>query len=157
MCEEIFIDLDADSFLLEEYVSVTYDKKGSCIIVPQKAFDAGEFSDHDMEVMHAVVNKYGHLNSKELADITCAKGSLWGAMVRENGLSESFEKEERSTSGVALDLGRLVADDPFKAESTRTTSISSTRTRFCRVCEGSTRRLPLLGQGVQEIKGSRLA
>lgn len=113
--KEIYVDIDDGPYLLKNYIRVVRDSLGDRV-EPISSFDDGEFSDRDIEIMEAVIGQYGAHNSQELVDITHDKDSLWSILVRENGLSESFEKEERNTSGVVLDLGRLVANDPRKSK-----------------------------------------
>ena len=111
--KEIYVDIDDGPHLLKEHIRVLRDEKGDRV-EPAKAFDDGEFSDRDMRLMNDMVAELGRRKATELVDLTHDKESLWYKLAQENDLLEAFEQEQRNTSDVVLDLGRLVADDPFK-------------------------------------------
>jgi uncharacterized phage-associated protein len=111
--KEIYVDIDDGPHLLKEHIRVVRDELGDRV-EPAKAFDDGEFSDRDMRLMDEMVSDLGRHNARDLVDLTHDKESLWYKLAKENDLLEAFEQEQRNTSDVVLDLGRLVADDPFK-------------------------------------------
>lgn len=113
--KEIYVDIDDGPYLLKEYIRVVRDELGDRV-EPAKAFDDGEFSDRDMRLISEMVADLGRHNARGLVDLTHDKESLWYQLTKENGLLEAFEQEQRNTSDVVLDLGRLVADDPIKRD-----------------------------------------
>lgn len=111
--KEVYVDIDDGPHIFKEHIRVIRDDQGDRV-EPAKSFDDGEFSDRDMRLMEGVVASLGRHNARDLVDITHDKDSLWYQLAKENDLLEAFEQEQRNTSDVVLDLGRLVANDPFK-------------------------------------------
>lgn len=111
--KEIYVDIDDGPHLLKEHIRVVHDENGDRVEAA-KPFDDGEFSDRDMRLLESIVADLGHHNARDLVDITHDKDSLWYQLAKENNLLEAFKQEQRNTSDVVLDLGRLVAEDPFK-------------------------------------------
>ena len=112
--KEIYVDIDDGPHILKEYIRVVRDEKGDRV-EPAKAFDDGEFSDRDMKLLKAIVNEYQHLPAANLVDLTHDPKSLWYRLAKEHGLLEPFQKEQRNTSDVVIDLAQLVADDPMRS------------------------------------------
>ena len=69
-----------------------------------------------MELMDRVISEYGKMTAKELVNATHLPGSLWYETARENGVLDALENERINSTDFALDMGRLVADDPYKKE-----------------------------------------
>lgn len=111
--KEIYVDIDDGPHLLKGYIHVVRDENGDRV-EPAKAFDDGEFSDRNMRIMESLVQRLGNHSARDLVDITHDPDSLWYTVSSANELLEPFEKGQRNTSDVVLDLGLLVADDPFK-------------------------------------------
>jgi uncharacterized phage-associated protein len=111
--KEIYVDIDDGPHLLKKHIRVVRDEHGDRV-EPAKPFDDGEFSDRDMRLMERIVPDLGRRNARDLVDITHDKDSLWYQLAKENDLLDAFQKEQRNTSDVVLDLERLVANDPIK-------------------------------------------
>jgi len=111
--KEVYVDIDDGPHIFKEHIRVIRDDQGDRV-EPARPFDDGEFSDRDMRLMEGVVANLGRHNARDLVDITHDKESLWYQLAKEHDLLDAFEQEQRNTSDVVLDLGRLVADDPFK-------------------------------------------
>jgi uncharacterized phage-associated protein len=112
--KEVYVDIDDGPHIFKDHIRVIRDEQGDRV-ESARPFDDGEFSDRDMRLMESIVADLGRHNARDLVDITHDEGSLWYQLAKENDLLEAFELEQRNTSDVVLDLGRLVADDPFKS------------------------------------------
>lgn len=82
------------------------------LLEPAKAFDDSQFSDYDIEILDAVVNAYGKLNSDQLIDILHAEGTLWHKKVVANNLDEQFALKN-NRSDFIIELTELL-DTDFK-------------------------------------------
>ncbi len=111
--KEIYVDIDDGPHLLKEFIRVVRDEMGDRV-ESARSFDDGEFSDRDMRTLSEMAGDLGRRKASDLVDLTHDKQSLWYQLAKENNLLEAFEQEQRNTSDVVLDLGRLVANDPFK-------------------------------------------
>ena len=84
--------------------------------VPNRPFCDDEFSAYDIELMDRVISEYGKMTAKELVNATHRPGSLWYETARENGVLEALENERINSTDYVIDMGRLVAGDPYKRE-----------------------------------------
>lgn len=116
VCEEIFIDLSDGGFLLEDYVAVKYDEKGRSTVVAKQAFDDGEFSANDLQLLEEVAGKFANSTAKTLIGITHRESSLWYRMAKEKGLLDLFKRGATNNSELTIDFKDLVAGDPLKEQ-----------------------------------------
>jgi uncharacterized phage-associated protein len=96
---------------LSEFVSFENVRNNSFIIKPIIEFNDAEFSELDLEIINEVVEKYGSMTTKQLVDITHAKGSLWDETKKKSDIQFS---ENNKTSDITLNFLNLIEDDGFK-------------------------------------------
>ncbi|GHT87795.1 hypothetical protein FACS189474_1540 [Bacteroidia bacterium] len=94
-----------------DFVRFDYIKGDQYIIKPITAFDDSDFSELDLQIIDDIIEKYGHLNAKQLVDIVHAKGSLWEKT--KNASDIQFSKQNK-TSPVTLNFAELLHEDNFK-------------------------------------------
>ena len=94
-----------------EFIRFDPISEGKYIIRPVREFADSEFSDLDMQIIEDVIKKYGDLNTKQLIEITHAKGSLWEKTKRKYGVQFS---NQNKTSSVTLNFSELLGEDEFK-------------------------------------------
>ena len=78
-------------------------------VIPNREFDADEFSDTELQVMREVMERYGQMNSEELIAETHKEGSLWRETAKEHGLLEDFEQKRANSSPVIIDMARFLS------------------------------------------------
>jgi len=81
------------------------------IVRPVTSFDDSEFSDLDLQIIREVLDKYGHLSTKQLIDITHSKDSLWEKTKNTHGIQFS---NQNKTSPISLNFAELLGEDEFK-------------------------------------------
>jgi len=81
------------------------------IVRPVSSFDDSEFSDLDLRIISDTLDKYGHLNTKQLIEITHSKDSLWEKAKKKYEIQFSGQNK---TSSITLDFSNLLANDGFK-------------------------------------------
>lgn len=107
---DVFEELSDGPVLLDEYISVQMN--GTCIkVIGKKEFDDEEFSDAELAMMEAVMNKYGNMTSEQLINETHKNGSLWQITAQEHGLLDDFNSKRANSSTVILDMGRQLCPD----------------------------------------------
>lgn len=109
VAKEIYVDIDDGPHILKAFIHVVRDEKGDRV-EPAKAFDDGEFSDRDIDLLDKMATAHERRSSGELIDITHDPQSLWYKLVNERGLLQAFVQEQRNTSDLTLDLGQVVAE-----------------------------------------------
>ncbi|PNE24779.1 hypothetical protein BHU16_05190 [Tannerella sp. oral taxon 808] len=119
VAQPVFVDLSSESTMLAPYVHnelYRTNDNDRQRIVPNRPFCDDEFSAYDIELMDRVISEYGKMTAKELVNATHRPGSLWYETARENGVLEALEKEGVNSTDYVIDMGRLVAGDPYKRE-----------------------------------------
>lgn len=107
---DVFEELSDGPVLLDEYIYTQMNN--SCIkVLPKKEFDDEEFSDAELEVMEAVMQKYGSMTSEQLINETHKVGSLWQVTAQEHGLLEDFQAKRANCSSITLDMGKQLCPD----------------------------------------------
>jgi len=81
------------------------------IVRSVSSFDDSEFSDLDLRIIKDTLIRYGHLNTKQLIEITHSKDSLWEKTKKKYGIQFSGQNK---TSSITLDFSNLLTDDGFK-------------------------------------------
>ena len=112
--KEIYVDITEGVSIFKDYIRVVRERNNDRIEAV-KSFDDGEFSDRDMQLLEWMTEAHERSSAPELIDITHDPKSLWHKLVEKQGLLESFEKGQRNTSDLILDLAKVVADDPTKS------------------------------------------
>lgn len=107
---DVYEELSDAPQILDEYVTLKSTGKGN-IVKPKTAFDDGEFSDAELEVMEGVMTRYGSMNSEQLIAITHREGSLWWNAAKDNGLLNDFEEKRANCSNVVIDFGNELCGD----------------------------------------------
>lgn len=107
---DVFQELSDGPVLLDDYISIQV-QNGCNKVSPKKEFDDDEFSDAEIDMMEAVMSKYGHLTSEQLINETHKPGSLWEVTAKEHGLLEDFEAKRANSSSVILDMGKQLCPD----------------------------------------------
>ena len=106
---DVFEELSDSPVLLSEFISLEFNGQG--IKVTKREFCDDEFSDAELQVMEAVMEKYGWMNSEQLIKETHKEGSLWYETAKEHGLLEDFEQRRANSSNVVIDMGRHLCPD----------------------------------------------
>jgi len=109
--EDIYFSKQKGYNKLSGFVRFEDTGNNTIIIKPLAQFDCSELTDQDMTIINDVVDKYGHMNTQQLIDITHAKGSLWAKTKKRAGIQFSGDNK---TSDVTLDFVELLGDDGFK-------------------------------------------
>ncbi len=107
---DVFEELSDGPVLLNDFISLQFNGQG-ITVKPIKEFDADEFSDAELQVMHEVMDSYGQMNSEELIAETHKEGSLWRETAKEHGLIEDFNECRANSSNVVIDMGRQLCPD----------------------------------------------
>jgi len=94
-----------------EFVKFDHVSENKYIVRPISSFDDSEFSDLDLRIIKDTLKKYGHLNTKQLIEITHSKDSLWETTKKKYGIQFSGQNK---TSAITLDFSDLLAKDDFK-------------------------------------------
>lgn len=119
VAQPVFVDLSSESTMLAPYIrtqSYRTNDNDRQRIVPKRPFCDDEFSAYDIELMDRVISEYGKMTAKELVNATHRPGSPWYETARENDVLEALEKEGVNSTDYVIDMGRLVAGDPYKRE-----------------------------------------
>lgn len=119
VAQPVFVDLSSESTMLAPYVHnepYRTNDNDRQRFVPNRPFCDDEFSAYDIELMDRVISEYGKMTAKELVNATHRPGSLWYETARENGVLEALENERINSTDYVIDMGRLVAGDPYKRE-----------------------------------------
>lgn len=107
---DVFEELSDGPTLLDDYISILQSGNGIKVLC-KRAFDDDEFSDAELLVMDAVMDKYGHMTSDQLVAETHKVGSLWQVTAKEHGLLDDFAAKRANSSTVVLDMGRQLCPD----------------------------------------------
>lgn len=93
------------------FVKFDHISENKHIVRPVSSFDGSEFSNLDLRIIKDTLNKYGHLNIKQLIEVTHSKDSLWEKTKKKYGIQFSGQNK---TSAITLDFSNLLTDDDFK-------------------------------------------
>lgn len=107
---DVFEELSDGPVLLDEYISIQMNGNGIKVI-GKGEFDDDEFSDAELAVMKAVMEKYGDMTSEQLIKETHKEGSIWQITAQEHGLLDDFNSKRANSSSVILDMGRQLCPD----------------------------------------------
>ena len=111
VAEDIYYSKNIGYNKFNQYVQFTYIYENKYIVRPIIDFCDSDFTDRDLTIIHEVLDKYGHMNTKELIGITHAEGSLWDKTVKTADIR--FSPNNR-TSDIPLDFAELIGNDGFK-------------------------------------------
>jgi uncharacterized phage-associated protein len=109
--EDVFYSKSAGQNKFANFVRFESSSENKYIIKATAEFENSEFTKMDLEIIHYVIDQYGHLNSQELVRIVHKKGSLWYDTKEKNNIV--FTKEN-STSDIELNFAELLNNDGFK-------------------------------------------
>jgi len=84
------------------------------VLNPVKPFNDDEFSDYEIGVLQAVVDKYGKLTSEQLVGMLHQEGTLWHKVVQANNLQQQFELKS-NRSDYVIEFTNLLDTDYKKA------------------------------------------
>lgn len=107
---DVFEELSDGPTLLDDYISIQQNGNATRVLC-KRDFDDNEFSDAELMVMAAVMDKYGNMTSDQLVGETHRIGSLWQVTAREHGLLDDFAAKRANSSTVVLDMGRQLCPD----------------------------------------------
>jgi uncharacterized phage-associated protein len=114
VAEEIFDNVNnIENSPFKEYISVEKPAKNNSIIIANKKFDDGEFSDAEMDLIDTVIKQYGNYSATELIDLLHQKDTLWHRAVNTHNLDKVFELQN-GKSNCGLEFVTLLADDKMK-------------------------------------------
>ncbi|MDR0749015.1 MAG: SocA family protein [Tannerellaceae bacterium] len=103
VAKDVFVDLDVEPVIFDRYISICRENKATYVFA-KSAFDNGEFSDNDIEVMNYVIEKYGNNTARQLVGIVHKKGSAWYHVAEKNGLLEAFREKLTNSSNIEIDF-----------------------------------------------------
>lgn len=107
---DVFEELSDGPVILDEYIDVKNTSKGVKVFA-KRDFEEDEFSDAELAVMAAVMQKYGNMNSEQLISETHKIGSLWQQTAQDHGLIEDFDAKRANSSGIVIDMGKQLCPD----------------------------------------------
>lgn len=110
VAKEIYVGFSNTPTILREYVYASSTEDGTYIL-PNKEFDSEAFSQLELDMMDAVVLKYGKMKARELKDFTHRPDGLWYKQASANGLIEAFDRQECTSSDVEIDFSDLLSDE----------------------------------------------
>lgn len=113
VAKDVFIDLSDGPYLLKNYIKTENHHLGT-YITPVRPFCDDEFSDCELQMMDAILQKYGKMTASELVEETHKKGTLWYQEASRNGLLEAFQNHECNNSDIKIDFTKAMA--PCAAE-----------------------------------------
>jgi uncharacterized phage-associated protein len=111
VAEDVYYSKGAGYNKFSKYVRFEHAGENKCIVKPVVEFSNAEFTGSDLAIIGEVLDRYGHLSTRELVGITHASGSLWDRTVKRSGIHFS---ESNKTSGVPLNFVELIENDGFK-------------------------------------------
>ena len=111
VAEDIYFSKMEGVNKFSEFVRFELVSDGKYIIRPINKFDDSDFSDLDLQIIEDVIKKYGHLNTKQLIELTHAKDSLWEKTKKMYDIQFS---DQNKTSSISLNFSELLDDDGFK-------------------------------------------
>lgn len=106
--KDIYIALSPDSYILDKYITTEFDCNKTTNIKATSSFCDDEFSDCDIALMDAIINKYGQCTASQLVDITHKKNGLWYKQAIEADLIEAFDNRYTMSSSVVIDFSKLL-------------------------------------------------
>ncbi len=115
VCSDIYQELDEQPYLLDQYISLSFDTSGTKVS-GKKAFKDDEFSDNEIVLMQLVADKFKFTPAPELVELTHRESSPWYKLAKANGLLELFASKRANTSNFRLDLSELVKGDAVKEQ-----------------------------------------
>ena len=108
--QDLFAEFSSSQRIFDNYVDV--DNTGAFpVIRPKKPFEDDEFSDQDIDMLNAVIEKYGAYQAVELSLITHKRGGLWDLVTEKYGLKDFFNNSQTHTTNYLLNLKDLLDDD----------------------------------------------
>lgn len=78
------------------------------------SFCDDEFSDNDLILLDAVIDRFKYCSTDEIVNHTHKDGSIWQIIAKINNLLTPENKLTMKTTDISLDLSILVKDDSFK-------------------------------------------
>jgi len=111
VAEDIYYSKGTGYNKFNKYVKFVSAGENKYMVKPVTEFNDAEFTDSDLSIINEVLEKFGHLSTKELVGITHSNGSLWDKTVKR--LNIQFTESNR-TSDVPLDFTELIENDGFK-------------------------------------------
>lgn len=106
--KDVFIDLSSTPTLLKDYIAMCNDGDNS-YLKALTDFDEEEFSDNELKMMKAVIDKYGKSTAHELVSLTHKKGSLWYKEAEEHSLLKAFQQSDCNSSNVEIDFSKILS------------------------------------------------
>lgn len=82
------------------------------IIKPKKSFDDSQFSDYDIDILDATIEKFGLFTTEQLSDQLRQDGTLWHKVVKEHHLQKQFD-QKNNRSDYIIEFTDLL-DTDFK-------------------------------------------
>ena len=111
--EELFIDLSSELTLLDKFIKKEND---ASFIKAKVKFNDDEFSDNDIDLMDAVIEKYGDKTAKELVSYTHRINSPWYNTAKENDVLDLLENELINSTAISIDMKQIISHDERKLE-----------------------------------------
>jgi uncharacterized phage-associated protein len=114
VAEEIFDNVNnIENSPFKEYIAIEKPTKNNSIIIANKKFDDGEFSDAEMDLIDTIIKQYGNYSATELTDLLHKENTLWHKVVNTHNLDLVFALQS-GKSNYVLELANLLADDKKK-------------------------------------------
>lgn len=101
--KDVFIDLSEQPVLLKDFVT-TETENNATYITPLTVFCDDEFSDDDIDVMEAILKRFGDKTATELVNYTHRPGSAWYKVVSKENLLEAFQSGLMNSSPFTIDF-----------------------------------------------------
>ncbi len=114
VAEDIFDNVNnIENSPFKEYISVEKPSKNNSIIIANKKFDDGEFSDAEMNLIDTIIKEYGNYSGNKLEELLHQKDTLWHRTVNTHNLDLLFSLQN-GKSNYVLELATLLDGDKMK-------------------------------------------
>lgn len=104
--------LTLEAFIETEKTAGTDDGAVQITILPKGAYNLGEFSEFETELIDNVIDRFGTYTAKQLIEILHENNTLWHKSVSENNLLLNFKLYGKK-SNHSIDFAELIREKPL--------------------------------------------
>ncbi len=108
--QDLFVEFSSSQKMFDNYVGFNNNFPFP-VIRPKKPFEDDEFSDQDIDVLDAVIDRYGAYQATELVNMTHEIGGLWDVAAEKHDLKDLFKNAQTKVTNYPLNLKDLLDDD----------------------------------------------
>ncbi|MEP6929824.1 MAG: Panacea domain-containing protein [Flavobacterium sp.] len=89
-----------------------YDKEEVIFLKPKEGFDQSIFNKYELNLLEAIVHKYGSWSARQLVDFLHKDDSLWYKTVKQHKLEDYFLNYNKITN-YSIQFTELIEDNPI--------------------------------------------